>query len=95
MSIASRLAALERVEDEGVTVVLVVGGLPDPEPLALTLGAHRLEQGTEETSGAFCERVRVAAVRERLKGIIVLGGLPKRLDSLVMQPRLMSAPIER
>ena len=78
MSIRSRLATLERSQSEGIQVILVVGGLPDPVPLTMTIGPHRLEQATDETSGAFCERVRAAAIRERLMGIVVLGGLPDR-----------------
>lgn len=76
MSIASRLAALEQAKSDGVQVVLVVGGLPDPEPLTMTIGSQRLVQAADETSEDFRERVRASAIRERLKGIIVLGGLP-------------------
>ena len=83
MSISSRLASLERAESEGVKVVLVVGGLPDPEPLTMTLGTHQLKQAADETSGAFCERVRRCAMHERLSGIIVLGGLPDESPSLI------------
>ena len=44
MSIGSRLAALERAKNEGVQVVLVLGGLPDPVPLTMAIGSHRLKQ---------------------------------------------------
>ncbi len=79
MSMARRIAALERAHQGGAAaeVVVIRGGLSDDDPMfAVTRGGElHWQRGIEESYGGFTARV-VASATAAGAASVVFGGLP-------------------
>ena len=76
MSLRSRLAALERRSQAGeMTIIRIIGGMPDPKLEEATAGSQRWTQRADESEAAFRIRATAQAKGTGAK-FLVFGGLP-------------------
>lgn len=77
MSLRRRLEALEGqdTDEHGVSVLLILGGLPDQSRKVATAGEHRWLQDSGESDNAFRDRA-VSLSEINGESFVIIGGLP-------------------